>query len=157
MLGLWHCLLIAPWGLSVNFQESLLTPSFPRQKSGNGKVSRTHVFGRSLSSYVEKPLSCGLPSAGHHQDSAAQIRTAEVAGSVRLCSSPHCCLEAGSLTEPSAVSASLISLWAFRIHLSLPLTHATVRNINGHAQIFEGIHRFELTSSQLLNNSAFPH
>lgn len=70
-----------------------------------------------------------LPSAGCHQDSAAQIRTAEVVQSVLLCSSAHCCLEAGYLTEPSALSARLVSLWAFRIHLSLPSTYARVRNM----------------------------
>lgn len=40
--------------------------------------------------------------------------------SVPLCSSPWYCLEAGSLTELSPLSARLICLWVFRIRLSLP-------------------------------------
>lgn len=51
---------LLPWGPSVNFPKSLLTPSFPSQKSGSDKVSNTHVFGRSLSLYVEKHLSCSF-------------------------------------------------------------------------------------------------
>lgn len=51
---------LLPWGPSVNFQKSLLTLSFPSQKSASNKVSKTHVFGRSPSLYVEKHLSCSF-------------------------------------------------------------------------------------------------
>lgn len=108
------------------------------QKSDSGCLSSLHLVWDALSPLLRR-RQLPLPSAGRHQDSAAQICTVETAQIVLPCSSPHYCLEAGSLTEPSAVSARLISLWAFRIHLSLPPTHATVRNMPrflGYTQIW---------------------